>query len=55
MGEPPERLEGKPRALDFREAVQAFCKRKYLSGFSREMSRSAGVYLRDFEGFEPDR
>ena len=28
----------------------AFCDRKYNSDFSREMSRSVGVYLKDFEG-----
>jgi nitroreductase len=54
MWESRERAEGKPRALGFHEAVQAFCRRKYLSGFSREMSRSAKLYLRDFEGFDPE-
>lgn len=29
--------------------LQAFCARKYNSTFSREMTRSAAVYLRDFE------
>ena len=29
--------------------MQAFCNRKYNSDFSREMSRSVGVYLKDFE------
>jgi nitroreductase len=52
MWESRERAEGKPRAQGFREAVQAFCKRKYQSDFSREMSRSARVYLRDFEDFD---
>ncbi len=28
---------------------QAFCSRKYNSGFSREMSRSVAEYLKDFE------
>lgn len=32
------------------EWMQAFCERKYNSDFSREMSRSVGVYLKDFEG-----
>ena len=54
MWERREQADGKPRALGFREAVKAFCKRKYLSAFSREMSRSAKVYLRDFEGFDPE-
>lgn len=34
--------------FDFDRYVQAFCNRKYESDFSREMSRSAGVYLKDF-------
>lgn len=29
--------------------MQAFCARKYNSDFSREMTRSAGVYLSDFQ------
>ena len=29
--------------------ITAFCKRKYNSEFSREMSRSVGEYLKDFE------
>lgn len=34
--------------FDFDRYLQAFCKRKYDSDFSREMSRSAGVYLKEF-------
>ena len=34
--------------FDFDRYIQAFCKRKYESDFSREMSRSAAVYLRAF-------
>ena len=30
--------------------LDAFCRRKYNSDFSREMSRSAGVYLAPFQG-----
>lgn len=33
---------------EFDTAVRAFCKRKYESDFSREMTRSADVYLEDF-------
>lgn len=33
---------------DFTTAIQAFCKRKYESDFSREMTRSAEVYLEEF-------
>ena len=35
--------------FDFDRYLQAFCNRKYDSDFSREMSRSAAVYLQDFE------
>lgn len=34
--------------FDFDRYLQAFCQRKYDSDFSREMSRSAAVYLKDF-------
>ena len=43
--------DGKP-AFDFDAWVRAFAARKYESDFSREMSRSASVYLRDFEGWD---
>ena len=33
----------------FEEWMQAFCDRKYNSGFSREMSRSVRVYLKDYD------
>ena len=33
---------------DFDTAIRAFCKRKYESDFSREMTRSAEVYLEEF-------
>lgn len=29
--------------------MEAFCKRKYNSDFSREMTRSVAVYLEDFQ------
>lgn len=35
--------------FQFDRYLQAFCRRKYDSDFSREMSRSAAVYLKDFE------
>lgn len=41
------RAEGQP-GFDFDRYIQAFCNRKYESGFSREMSRSAAVYLEEF-------
>lgn len=43
-----EAREGRPDA-DFERKVKAFWKRKYESDFSREMSRSAEVYLKAFE------
>lgn len=42
------RAQGQP-GFEFERHLQAFCKRKYDSDFSREMSRSAAVYLKDFE------
>lgn len=33
---------------DYEKWLQAFCKRKYNSDFSREMSRSVEAYLKDF-------
>lgn len=39
--------------FEFDSALQAFCKRKYNSDFSLEMSRSAEVYLEDFAGEGP--
>lgn len=41
------RAQGQP-GFAFERYLQAFCKRKYDSDFSREMSRSAAVYLKDF-------
>jgi len=40
-----------PKAPDgnFHAWMQAFCRRKYHSDFSREMTRSVGEYLRQFE------
>ena len=39
-----------PKAVnrDYREWMKAFCDRKYNSGFSREMNRSVGEYLKPF-------
>ena len=34
---------------DFDTAIKAFCNRKYESDFSKEMTRSAEVYLEDFK------
>lgn len=35
-------------ATDFDKWIKAFCKRKYNSDFSREMTRSVEVFLKDF-------
>ncbi len=40
--------KGGTKDFDFDAFIEAFCKRKYMSGFSKEMSRSAGVYLKSF-------
>ena len=37
-----------PPELDYEEYMHAFCRRKYNSDFSREMTRSVGEYLKDF-------
>ena len=34
---------------NFEDWIQAFCKRKYNSDFSREMTRSVQVFLDDFK------
>lgn len=46
-------FENRTGGEPFDEWIAAFCERKYESGFSREMSRSVGKYLRDFEREEP--
>lgn len=44
-----EIVEVRRGSQDFESWVQAFCARKYNSDFSREMTRSVGVYLADFD------
>ena len=39
----------KPINTTYEQWMQAFCKRKYNSDFSKEMSRSVAQYLKDFE------
>ena len=41
-------LSVKTGAREFDEWIKAFCQRKYNSDFSREMTRSVGVFLEDF-------
>ena len=43
-----EMWQKKAGALSYEEWMQRFCKRKYNSDFSKEMSRSVGVYLKEF-------
>lgn len=38
----------KAGAMSYEEWMQKFCERKYNSEFSKEMSRSVGVYLKEF-------
>ncbi|MFV0352469.1 MAG: nitroreductase family protein [Oscillospiraceae bacterium] len=46
-----EMFEGHTYGKDFDEYISAFCKRKYESEFSAEMTRSAGEYLKQFVPF----
>ena len=43
------RMLGCKAGQDYRQWLQAFCKRKYNSDFSREMTRSVAKYLEQFE------
>lgn len=40
------------RPSGFDEFMQAFCKRKYMSDFALELTRSVGRYLDSFERIE---
>ena len=46
-------LASKAGERPYSDWLEAFCQRKYNSGFSREMTRSAAVYLEGFSG-EPN-
>ncbi len=48
-----EMFDGRTDGRPFDAWIAAFCKRKYNADFSREMTRSVGEYLRDFEDEEP--
>ncbi|MCK8058608.1 MULTISPECIES: nitroreductase family protein [unclassified Fusibacter] len=37
-------------SFDYDEFITRFCTRKYMSDFSKEMSRSAAIYLNKFKG-----
>ena len=43
-------LQVKTSQSDYEKWMQAFCKRKYNSDFSREMTRSVNAYLEQFKG-----
>lgn len=45
-----EMLEPRCKVRSYEDWMKAFCDRKYNSDFSREMSRSVGEYLKQFEG-----
>lgn len=45
-------FEKECRVLSFEEWTKRFCARKYNSDFSKEMSRSVGIYLEAFAGRE---
>ncbi|MDR2940709.1 MAG: nitroreductase family protein [Clostridiales bacterium] len=49
-GEHRDMIEGAHPSIDFDSFVKAFCERKYMSGFSKEMSRSAEMYIKNFMG-----
>ncbi len=42
-------LEDKVTSRSYEDWIKAFCERKYNSDFSREMTRSVGEYLKNFE------
>ena len=42
-------LEHNKGIKTYEEWMQAFCNRKYNSEFSREMTRSVEIYLKDFK------
>jgi len=42
-------FESKAGERSYEEYMKAFCERKYNSDFSKEMTRSVGVYLQDFK------
>ncbi len=44
-----QKLDEKTEIRAFAEYMRAFCKRKFNSDFSREMTRSVGEYLKEFE------
>ena len=44
-----EMFEPKSKNKTYEEWMQAFCNRKYNSDFSKEMTRSVGMFLKSFE------
>lgn len=48
QGELRDLFADKTANTGYEQWMSAFCKRKYNSGFSREMSRSVAEYLKDF-------
>lgn len=44
-----EMLDYKKGQMSYEQWIKAYCDRKYNSDFSKEMSRSVGVYLKEYE------
>lgn len=49
-----QEMLSKNTATDYNAWIQGFCKRKYNSAFSREMTRSVARYLTEFANKEPE-
>ena len=45
-----EMFRGKATDEEYEAWMHAFCKRKYNSDFAKEMSRSVGEYLKQYDG-----
>ena len=45
----PVLFRHEPGAANYESWLKAFCERKYNSAFSKEMTRSVGAYLKEFE------
>lgn len=43
-----EMWQKKAGVISYEEWMKRFCERKYNSDFSKEMSRSVGVYIKEF-------
>ena len=48
LSEAEQRQMFADRGEDFDSYIPGFCKRKYMSGFAREMTRSVGAYMKSY-------